>query len=258
MHAMHHTPRRPWRALALAASLLASAATAQAQLFGDDEARRGVLDLRQRFEQAVTAQNQLVAENAQMRRSLLDLQQQIDAMREELARARGQNEQLSREAQELRPLREQMQSLEERLSRLEGGSANALSGAGEGAAAQEKPEYDAALNTFRNGDFKAAQTAFSGFIRRHPNSSLAPAALFWLGNAQYATGDYRQAIGNFRSLLTAAPQHQRAPEAMLSIANCQIELKDTRAARATLESLIKTYPQSEAAVAGKERLAQLR
>ena len=109
-----------------------------------------------------------------------------------------------------------------------------------------------------DGDIEAAQSGFAGFIKRYPRSGLAPSALFWLGNAQYATRDYKEAITNFRSLLTASPSHQRAPEAMLSIANCQIELKDTKAARETLDSLIKTYPQSEAAAAGRERLARLK
>ena len=126
------------------------------------------------------------------------------------------------------------------------------------AAATEKQDYDAALAVFRTGDFKGAQTGFASFIKRYPRSGLAPSALFWLGNAQYATRDYKEAIANFRSLLTASPNHARAPEAMLSIANCQIELKDTRAARATLDALIKTYPQSEAAQAGRERLAKLK
>ena len=128
----------------------------------------------------------------------------------------------------------------------------------ESAAGGEKQDYDAALAVFRAGDFKGAQTGFANFIKRYPRSSLAPSALFWLGDAQYATRDYKEAITNFRSLLTASPNHQRAPEAMLSIANCQIELKDTRAARSTLESLVKTYPQSEAAQAGKERLSRLK
>ena len=121
-----------------------------------------------------------------------------------------------------------------------------------------KFQGDAALAVFRAGDFKGSQTGFANFIKRYPRSNLAPSALFWLGNAQYATRDYKEAITNFRSLLTASPNHQRAPEAMLSIANCQIELKDTRAARATLESLVKTYPQSEAAQAGRERLSRLK
>ena len=60
--------------------------SAQAQLFGDDQARQAILDLRQRFDQSVAAQNRLVDENTQMRRSMLELQQQIESLRGELAR----------------------------------------------------------------------------------------------------------------------------------------------------------------------------
>ena len=38
----------------------------------------------------------------------------------------------------------------------------------------------------------------------------------------------------------------------------EIQLKDAKAARRTLEELVKSYPNSDAAVAGKERLAQLK
>ena len=75
---------------------------AQAQLFGDDQARQAILDLRQRFDQAVTAQNRLVEENASLRRSMLDLQGQIETLRSELASARGEREQLTRDLQQLR------------------------------------------------------------------------------------------------------------------------------------------------------------
>ena len=237
---------------------------AQAQLFGDDQARQAILDLRQRFDQAVAAQNRLVDENTQMRRSMLDLQQQIESLRGELARSRGQEEQLARDIAELQKRQAAaLEPLEERLPKLESGAPAATDPASGGAAAStgdggDKAEYDAALAVFRSGDFNAAQTSFANFIKRHPRSSLAPSALFWLGNAQYATRNYKEAVTNFRSLLTAAPNHAKAPEALLSIANCQIELKDTRAARATLESLTKTYPQSEAAQAGRERLARLK
>lgn len=237
---------------------------AQAQLFGDDQARQAILDLRQRFDQAVAAQNRLVDENTQMRRSMLDLQQQIESLRGELARSRGQEEQLARDIAELQKRQAAaLEPLEERLRKLESGAPAATDPASGGAAAStgdggDKAEYDAALAVFRSGDFNAAQTSFANFIKRHPRSSLAPSALFWLGNAQYATRNYKEAVTNFRSLLTAAPNHAKAPEALLSIANCQIELKDTRAARATLESLTKTYPQSEAAQAGRERLARLK
>jgi tol-pal system protein YbgF len=122
----------------------------------------------------------------------------------------------------------------------------------------EKREFEVALATFRKGDFAAAQGAFVDFVRRYPQSGYTPPALFWLGNAQYATRDYKEAVVNFKALLTVAPEHMRAPEAALSIANCQIELKDTKAARKTLEDLQKAYPQSEAASAARDRLTKLR
>lgn len=248
------------RAVPLAIACL-TAVPAHAQLFGDDQARQAILELRQRFDQAVTAQNRLVEENTQLRRSLLQLQQQIEQLREDLARSRGQQEQLARDISELQKSQAaSLQPLDDRVRKLESGGApgpDAGSGsvAGEGA---EKHDFDSALAVFRSGDFRAAQTGFAAFVKRYPSSNLAPAALFWLGNAQYATRDYREAIANFRSLLASSPNHAKAPEAMLSIANCQIELKDTRAARATLEQLARTYPQSEAAQAGRERLAKLK
>ena len=58
-------------------------------LFGDDNARRAILDLRQRLDTAITAQNKLVEDNEQMRRSMLDLQTQIETLRNELAQSRG-------------------------------------------------------------------------------------------------------------------------------------------------------------------------
>ena len=252
-------------ALALAWASLA-AVPAQAQLFGDDQARQAIIDLRQRFDQAVTAQNKLVDENTQMRRSMLELQQQIELLRGDLARLRGQEEQMTRDISELQKRQASAQeSVDQRLGKLEQAqqpaspeSAGAsAAGPAEGSAA-EKQDYDAALAVFRKGDWAAAQTAFAGFVKRYPGSSQTPAALFWLGNAQYATRNYKEAITNFRSLLSSAPNHAKAPEAMLSIANCQIELKDTAGARATLGTLIKQYPQSEAAQAGRDRLSKLK
>ena len=81
--------------LALTLALLGAGGSANAALFGDDEARRAILDLRQKLEQSQTAQKALVEEsnqsqaqlNAQLRRSLLDLQTQIDALKADLAKA---------------------------------------------------------------------------------------------------------------------------------------------------------------------------
>ncbi|SCX48623.1 tol-pal system protein YbgF [Variovorax sp. EL159] len=243
------------RGAALAAALLCVSVGSQAALFEDDEARKAILDLRQRVETMRQQTDQrLTDENGQLRRSLLDLQSQIEQMRGDLARMTGQNEQLTRTLSEMQS---RQTTIDDKLKQTEPSKVS-VDGREFNADPKEKADFDAALGVFRAGQFAQAQTAFAEFVKRYPQSGYNASALFWLGNAQYATRNYNEAIANFRSMLSLAPDHAKAPEAVLSIANCQIELKDTRAARRTLEDLTKAYPQSEAAQAGRERLSRLR
>jgi tol-pal system protein YbgF len=235
---------------------------ANAALFEDDEARRAIIDLRQKVDvsqQRVTEELRKAADdNAQLRRSLLDLSNQIETLRTEMANLRGQNEQLTRGITEVqRTQKDITQGVDERLRKVEPSKVT-VDGREFSAEPAEKQEFEAALAGLRKGDFAAAQTSFTGFLKRYPQSGYKSSSLFWLANAQYALRDYRSAVANFRALAAADPDHMRAPEALLSMANCQVELKDTRAARKTLEDLVKTYPQSEAASVAKERLTKLK
>ncbi len=253
--------RRGTAALA-AALLLGASPMASAALFEDDEARRAILELRQRNEaQRVAAERgaeEQRQEITQLRRSLLELQTQIESLRGEIARLYGQNEQVLRDVADVqRRQKDIVQGVEDRLRKVEPAKVS-VDGREFIADPTESRDFEAALAIFRKGEFAAAQAAFADFIKRFPQSGFRPTALFWLGNAQYANRDYRGAITNFRALLAASPDHPRAPEAVLSIANCQIELKDNPGARRTLDELVRAYPQSEAAVAAKERLARLR
>ncbi len=238
------------------------AASASAGLFDDEEARKAILDLRQRVDAvrllAEQGASRASEDNATVRRSLLDLQNQLEVLRGEMAKLRGMNEQLSRDLADLQRRQKDMaQGVDDRIRPLEPVKV-ALDGREFMVEPAEKREFEASLAVFRKGDFAASQPALLDFLKRYPNSGYAAAALFWLGNAQYATRDYKEAVINFRALIAREPEHPRAPEAVLSIANCLIELKDTRGARKTLEDLIKAYPQSEAATAAKERLTRLK
>lgn len=231
-------------------------------LFGDDEARKAIIDLRQKVElnrQAADAAALEAREGQTVtRRSLLDLANQLEQLRAELARLRGQNEQLSREVSELQRQQKDVQTgLDDRLRQFEplrithdGVSFNALPA--------EKRDFEAAMEVLRRSDFEAAATAYTTFLRRYPDSGYTPSSLYWLGNAQYASRAYKESIDSHRLLVTQFPTHLRTPEAMLALANSQIELKDAKAARRTLEDLVKAHPASEAAAAGRERLARLR
>jgi tol-pal system protein YbgF len=247
--------------LVFSACLLAATGL-RAGLFEDDEARKAILELRQRVEtvrsDAEQSRRAATDENAGLGKSLLDLQRQIELMRAEMSTLRGLNEQMSRELGDLqRRQKDLAQTVNERLSRFEPVKVN-VDGVEFQADPAEKREFESALSVFRKGDFASAQSLFVAFIGRYAGSQYVTPALFWLGNAQYATRDYKEAIINFRALIARNPEHVRAPESVLSVANCQLELKDPKGARKTLTDLIKAYPETEAAVAAKERLLVLK
>ena len=248
-------------ALVIAASSLLTLSS-HAGILEDDEARRAILDLRQK---ADVSQQRFVEDikkayddNAQLRRSVLDLANQIETLRADLARLRGQDEQLSREVADMqRRQKDLTQGVEDRFKKFEPGKVTA-DGKEFVASPIEVRDFDAALAALRKSDFIAAQTGFIEFDRRYPASGYKPSVLFWLGNAQYALRNYKEAVVNFKTLLTIAPDHMRSSEAALSIANCQVELKDIKSARKTLEDLAKVYPESEAASVAKDRLSKLK
>jgi tol-pal system protein YbgF len=259
----------PLRLFAAGLLLVVLPLTAQAGLFDDDEARKAILDLRQRVDlvrqdhdKRLQLQDRdilrLTDENAVLRKGMLDLQNQIETQAAETAKLRGANEQLAKEVADIqRRARDAVSQVDERLRRFEPIKVQ-VDGRDFMADPAEKRDFDSALTLFRQGDFQAAQLALQDLMRRYPQTGYRASALFWSGNAQYALKDYREAIQHFRNLLIQVPDHLRAPEALLSMANCQIELKDTKAARKTLDDLVKAHPNSEAAQAAKERLTKLR
>ena len=124
---------RGWRRWLSALACVAAAGSAHAGLFDDEEARKAIVDLRSRMAQiddaaksratelgtAQTAQKQnhdaLMEQLTTLRRSLLDLNNQMEAMRGELAKLRGNDEQFSRELAEIqRRQRDAGQALDDR------------------------------------------------------------------------------------------------------------------------------------------------
>lgn len=242
---------------------------AHAGLFDDEEARKAIVDLRSRLTavedsskaritELGTANTQLLEQLTATRRSLVELNNQLETMRGELATLRGNNEQVLRELAELQKRhKDATQNFDDRLRAIEPVKV-VVDGREATVPQEEKRAYDEAIAAIRGGDFDKSVGLLNGFQRRFPDSAYNDSVRFWLGNALYGKRDYKEAIAAFRSFVASAGDHPRAPEAMLALANSQAEMKDTRGARKTIEDLMKTYPKSEAAQAGKERLASIR
>ena len=115
------TPARALLALILSCAFISSG---HAALFEDDEARRAILELRQRVDVLQQRSTEDIRksgdDSAQLRRGLLDLQTQIEALRVEQAKLRGQNEQLLRDVADLqRRQKDIAQGVDERLRQFE-------------------------------------------------------------------------------------------------------------------------------------------
>jgi len=251
---------------ALPVLLCAASLQAGAGMFDDEEARRAILDVRQKLETQRRDTELRLAdivarqtdELTGLRRSLQDLQNQLEANAAETAKLRGQIEQLVRDLGEAQRRQvDATKAVDERLRKLEPVKVS-FEGAEFLADPQEKRAFELALANFRKGEFDTAQSALLDLLSRYPQSGYANAALFWIGNAKFVGKDYKGALASFQKLLAQDAAYVRAPEVLLALANCQLELKDTAGARKTLESLIADYARSEAADAAKERLARLK
>lgn len=265
----------------LAVSLLVAAMTLTAQparagLFDDDEARKAILDLRTKVEanrQALEAKAKAQDEKtkaqdeeiAQLRRSLIDLNNQNEQLRAELARLRGATEQQANSLTGLttdvvalqRAQKSQGQAMEDRMRLLEPQQV-VIDGRQYTVDQSEKRSFDNAFALFKANDFSKAVAAFNEFNGRYARSPYSPQSYYWLGNAHYALKDCRAASDAFQQLATRYPDDGRAAESWLSVANCQLELGDKKAARRFYENVVKLYPSSEEAHTAKERMAKLK
>jgi len=194
-------------------------------------------------------------DNVQLRRNMLDLSNQMEELRNEVAIVRGQNEGLVHSMADMQ--RSPTGAVQSPGERNVESTMVLVDDQQFVVGPAEKHEFDVALATLREGDIAQAQDGLVAFVKHYPQSRYKPSALFWLGSVQYALHNYLDAEVNFRALVTAEPSHLRAPDALLSVADCQVELMNVKAARRTLQDVVKAYPASEAADVAEERLTKL-
>ncbi|MFO1395453.1 MAG: tol-pal system protein YbgF [Burkholderiales bacterium] len=260
-------------------ALTTLAHAAHAGLFDDEEARKRIDATAQKVDKLQRdLEARLTAVEQQAKSQGLDLLNELEAIRSDVAKIRGQIEVLTYELAEAQKRQKDLYvDLDTRLRKIEAGpgsgAADAAAGgapvagdaaaapAGAGAAppmvpasANEQRAYDAALDQFKRGDYAGAITGFQSFVKTYPRSPLAASAQYWVGNAQFARKDYRSAIASQRQLIQLWPDSAKVPDALLNVASAQGEMGDNAAARRTLEELIAKYPQSDSAQKAKQRL----
>ena len=244
-------PRLLPRLLAgLLAGLLAS--QAQAGLFDDEEARMRINQMHTEFSARL---DKLEASS----RAQLELADQIENLKAEIARLRGENEVLSNDlANANKRQKDFYVDLDNRLRKVEPQTAAEAPAAPAAPVAadpaNESRDYEAALTQLRAGKFREAAVGFVAFTKAYPNSSFQPNAHFWAASALYQLKDNVGAAEHYAKVASQWPDDTRAPDALLGLSSTQAARNDTAGATKTLERLVAKYPSSSAATIARQRL----
>lgn len=203
--------------------------------------------------------------------SAYGLLKDIEALKAEVARLRGQNEMLEHRLESLSKRQSDLYlDLDKRVEDVrkqarEAARSDASPAVPAASATPAKDDsqaeskaYEDALELFKAGSYDKAIAGFSGFLKTYPRSTLAANAQYWAGYAYYAQKDYKNAIEQQTKLISTYPQSPKIPDAMLNIASSQMELKDTAAARKNFQDIIAKYPGTNAATIAAKRLELLK
>lgn len=122
----------------------------------------------------------------------------------------------------------------------------------------ESRSYEAALSQFREANYAGAIAGFNAFLKAYPDSALAANAQYWIGYSYYALKDYKSALAHQQKLVAVYPASPKVPDALLNIAANQIALDNLGGARKTLEDLVAKHPGTPAATLAARRLSALK
>lgn len=244
-------------------------------LFGNTELSNQVQGLQQRVD-ALDARLGKLEAAMQKNQQLLDMLKEVEMLKAEVARLRGQSEVQVHQLDTLGKRQNDLYAdLDQRIAELakantpapaadaaQPASATAPA-AGTGNSPQGDPlaesrSYEAALALFREEKYPGAIAGFNDFLKAYPDSPLAANAQYWIGYSHYALKEYKTALAHQKKLLALYPASPKVPDALLNIATNQIALDDLAAARKTLEELVAKYPGTNAATLAARRLAALK
>ena len=229
---------------------LSSVGPAQAGLFGDDEARRAITELR-------SESNSRLERLEASSRGQLELANQNELLKVEISKLHGQIEVLLHEMDSLKQRqRDFYVDLDNRVRQIESSRTASVPATPPADPAAESAAYETALNLLKEAKYKDALTGFEQFINQHPRSSLLPGAHFWAGNAALQAKEVATASNYFNAVLTNWPRDPVAPDALLGLANSQQALGDAKSSQETLKKIVERFPESSAATAAKQRLAK--
>jgi tol-pal system protein YbgF len=213
-------------------------------------------------------------ERVMANQSLLEVSNQLEALRSDVRSMHNDVDQLSRALEAgHKQQRDMYADLDQRLKNLESrGGLAAAAGAASAVpapvpaaspassaadAGEDKTGYQAAFNLLKDGQYDRAIVAFQKLLVTYPDSSLADNAQYWLGEAYYVNKAYPEAEAAFQRVVDRYPQSRKVPDALLKIGFCRYEVKQWQSARDVLGQVIARFADTPAARLAQQRLDKM-
>jgi tol-pal system protein YbgF len=118
-------------------------------------------------------------------------------------------------------------------------------------AGNPKQLYEAAYGYLLQQDYSAAQAGFSDFLKRYPKDSLAPNALYWLGETHYVQRNFADAAEAFDLVTTSFGSSGKAADAQLKRGMALAQLGKKKDACAAFRDVGSKFPNAPAVVKSK-------
>ena len=122
----------------------------------------------------------------------------------------------------------------------------------------ERLAYQESFELIRQGDYEAAQIAFSNYINSFQGSSFIDDAKFWLAESFYAQGDYIKALEIFENIHSQHPKSEKIMESILKSGFCYYELGDFEKSLTIFKQIITDYPNSSVSRLAREKINTIR
>ncbi len=266
---------------------LAVTTASHAALFDDTEARKRILELENKQTSDHDAQQKAITDLTRTQQSLdkrvqslealingkglLDMQNQLEQIRQDVAQLKGDLEVVTHQLEDMRTKQNAAYTdLDTRVRNLEtlaqsvtnGQTSTPGANGGNGNTKADVPQQE--LSAFAEaeslnqaGKYKEAFNAYDAFLKNYSGSKLTPDALYGMGYVQFALKSYKSSAATHQKFLDSYASHSLAPNAMLNLANSQIQLGQIPAAKKTLKELIAAYPSAEVTSSAQKRLKVL-
>jgi tol-pal system protein YbgF len=222
------------------------------------------------------------------RRPQAELGADMNALRQEMARLRGQVEETQHRLNQVpgsqaltdleRKASQTQDETQKRLARLEdllgvsGGKVTAPpkpqtkprpKPVVKPAAPAPPPQSDEAIyklgqRLYKQKNFSAARGRFQALLKKFPKSNLAPSAHFWIGETYYSQKKFEEAILAYNQVVKRYRKSSKAPAALLKQGLSFSSLGDKLTARVVLKKLIKDYPKSSQAKTARNLLKKIK